>query len=186
MKQSIEKVSEINNNAIKKISDENLEIRKMAVNNLGALDDLKSSISSLEESFKSIKNIESQINTSEKKTTKNSLRILNNENEINNVKESVEKFKPYMLNTIKSEVKEYVEKYEESKPAILIQIMNESMNYFSEGLLLTEDKLKENSFLLVIVLLVIVYIVYNLFVESKNSYIEKSSLQNILEGGADF
>jgi hypothetical protein len=186
MKQSIEKVSENNNNSIKKISDENLAIKRMAIDNLSALDDLKSSISSLENSFNDIKKIESQINTNDKKTTKNSLRIINNETELNNIKESVEGFKPYMLNTVKSEVKDYVEKYEESKPAIILQIMNESMNYFSEGLLITEDKLKENSILLIIVVAVIVYIIYNLFIESKNSYMKKSSPKNILEGGADF
>lgn len=186
MKQSIEKVSENNNNSIKKISDENLAIKRMAIDNLNVLDDLKSSISSLENSFNDIKKIESQINTNDKKTTKNSLRIINNETELNNIKESVESFKPYMINTVKSEVKDYVEKYEESKPAIILQIMNESMNYFSEGLLITEDKLKENSILLIIVVAVIVYIIYNLFIESKNSYMKKSSPKNILEGGVDF
>ena len=51
---------------------------------------------------------------------------------------------------------------------------------------LAEDKLKENSILLIIVVAVIVYIIYNLFIESKNSYMKKSSPKNILEGGADF
>ena len=186
MKQSIEKVSENNKNAIRKISDENLAIKKMAVDNLSALDELKTSISSLQNSFNNVKNIESKINLNQEKTTKNSLRLVNVNEDLNNVKESVENFKPYMLDTIKTEVKDYVEKYEESKPAILIQIMNESMNYFSEGLLITEDKLKENSLILVIVLVVIIYFIYNLFVESKNSYLQKTSQKNILEGGADF
>jgi hypothetical protein len=174
IKSSIKKITQNNNSAIEKITKQNSK----------AFDEVNSSIKSLESSFNEVKNIGTRLNFIDKKTADNSLRIINSEEKISNVEDNIEKLKPYVLDTIKSEVKDYVNRYEESRSPVLLQIMNESMSFFSEGILILEDKFKENSIIFLIVIAIVCYIVYTVFIDSKKNISNDSNL-NIMNGGGD-
>lgn len=174
IKSSIKEITQNNNSAIEKITKQNSK----------AFDEVNSSIKSLESSFNEVKNIGTRLNFIDKKTADNSLRIINSEEKISNVEDNIEKLKPYVLDTIKSEVKDYVNRYEESRSPVLLQIMNESMSFFSEGILILEDKFKENSIIFLIVIAIVCYIVYTVFIDSKKNISNDSNL-NIMNGGGD-
>ena len=146
--------------------------------------EVKKTIKSIETNLNSIKLTDNdKLSNLDTVSKNNSLEIINLNENLNSLKEDVNSFKPYVLDTVKKEVSDYVKKYDEQKPPVLVQIGRESMTYFFEGLLLIEDRIKENSSITAIITLAIIYVVYNLFVDTKklgNKQMEGGALNYLM------
>jgi len=167
---------------IKELKEKNIESKKeikelkKSVENIEekstkdkeVIKEVKTNIKTIKDDLNSIKETDNnRIHNLDASVKRNSLELINTNKNLDSIKESVNKMKPYLLETVKKEVSDYVKKYDDQKPPVLIQMGGESMTYFFEGLLIIEDRIKENSSITAIITLVIIYIVYNLFVDTK-------------------